>query len=69
VIDPFNCGSLGSKNKRGKLQGYWATSLDYDGIAYRIIYRIYDKPAPRRVEVIAFGEHDSAYEKAQERSL
>jgi len=35
-----------------------------NGVAYRLVYRIYEKPSPRRVLVISFAEHDPAYEKA-----
>ncbi len=65
--DPITCGGLPSEAKRGTLKGYRAIAIDYNGIAYRLIYRVRDKPAPRRVEVIAFGEHDPAYAKAQNR--
>ncbi len=67
--DPIGCCGLLSKNKGGKLRGYRSISLDYGGIAYRIIYRICDRPAPRRVEIIAVGEHDVAYENAQGRVI
>lgn len=51
----------------GNLLGYWALEIDWGGTAYRLVYRIYEKPAPRRVFVISFDEHDSAYEKAKAR--
>jgi len=65
--DPINCDGLHSEAKQGQLRGYRSLALEDNGIAYRLIYRVYDKPAPRRMEVIAFGEHDLAYGKAQER--
>jgi hypothetical protein len=34
---------------------------------YRLVYRIYEKPAPRRVVILSFGEHDPAYENAKRR--
>jgi Txe/YoeB family toxin of Txe-Axe toxin-antitoxin module len=34
---------------------------------YRLVYRIYDKPIPKRVKIISFDVHDPAYEKAQQR--
>jgi hypothetical protein len=36
--------------------------------AYRLVYRVYEKPAPRRVLVLSFDEHDLAYEKAKARA-
>ncbi len=52
---------------KGKLKGYRALEIEYDDITYRLVYRIYDKPAPKRVEVISIGEHDPAYDRAIER--
>jgi hypothetical protein len=37
------------------------------GSSYRLVYRIFDKPAPKRVEVLSFAEHDPAYERAKAR--
>ena len=31
------------------------------------VYRIYEKPAPKRVFILSFAEHDLAYEKAKDR--
>ncbi len=33
-------------------------------MAYCLVYRIYDSPAPKRVVVLSFAEHDPAYESA-----
>lgn len=67
-IDPLNfCGAYSSHKLLGQLQGYRALEIDFGNTAYRLVYRIYDKPAPRRVFILSFADHDPAYEKAQKR--
>jgi len=67
-LDPLNFGGVySSRNLIGKLQGFRALEIDLDNKVYRLVYRIYEKPAPRRVVLISFGEHDPAYEKAKQR--
>jgi hypothetical protein len=41
----------------------------YDEAEYRLVYRIYEKPTPKRVRVISFDIHDPAYEKAKQRVM
>lgn len=67
VEDPYNCFGLNSHNLKGDLRGCRALEIDWNGISYRLVYRIYEKPAPKRVFVLSFAEHDPAYEKAKER--
>ena len=64
VVDPYNCGGFPNHALKGKLKGYRALEIDGEGVAYRLVDRIYEKPSPRRVLVISFAEHDPAYEKA-----
>jgi mRNA interferase RelE/StbE len=52
---------------KGELAGYSALEIDWEGVAYRLVYRIYEVPAPRRVVILSFAEHDPAYERAIER--
>lgn len=61
---------LSSHNLTGELLGYRALEVEWEGNlnAYRLVYRIYDKPAPRRVLVVSFAKHDSAYRKARARA-
>jgi mRNA interferase RelE/StbE len=67
-LDPLNfCGAYDSHNLLGELQGYRALETDFDNTCYRLVYRIYDKPAPRRVVILSFAKHDPAYEKAKQR--
>ncbi|HIK09624.1 MAG TPA: hypothetical protein IGS52_05050 [Oscillatoriaceae cyanobacterium M33_DOE_052] len=66
-LDPYRCGGFPSADKQGNLSGYRALEIDWLGVAYRLIYRIYEKPAPKRVFIISFGEHDTAYDRAKER--
>jgi len=64
---PAEGGKLKCHPLTGKLRGYYALEIRYGGDEYRLIYKIYKKPAPPRVRVISFNIHDPAYEKAQER--
>lgn len=66
-LDPLNCGGTYSSHALlGNLQGYRSLEIDFDKV-YRLVYRIYEKPAPRRVVILSFGEHDPAYENAKQR--
>jgi hypothetical protein len=64
VVDPYNCSGFPNHWLRGKLRGYRALEIDWNGVAYRLVYRIYEKPSPRRILIVSFAEHDPAYEKA-----
>jgi mRNA interferase RelE/StbE len=67
VFDPHRCFGLPNHRLKGNLVNYRAIELDWNGVAYRLVYRIYDSPSPRRVMVLSFAEHDPAYERAVER--
>ncbi len=66
--DPHNCFGLPNHALKGKLSGFQTLEIDWSGIAYRLVYRIHEKPAPRRVVVFSFDEHDTAYDKAKART-
>ncbi len=67
-LNPLNFyGAYFSHALLGELQGYRALEIDFDNNAYRLVYRIYDSPAPRRVVIVSLAEHDPAYEKAKQR--
>lgn len=66
-LDPYQTRGIPSHNLTGKLKGYRALEIDENGVSYRLVYRIYEKPAPKRVFILSFAEHDLAYEKAKER--
>lgn len=68
-VDPHFCCGHPSHNLTGKLKNCRSLEIEFDGDpnAYRLVYRIHDKPAPRRVEIISFAKHDPAYEIAKER--
>jgi hypothetical protein len=51
------------------LKGCRAIEIDYQGIAYRLVYKIHEKPTPKRVVILSFAEHNPAYEKAKKRKL
>lgn len=65
--DPHGCFGFPSHDLRGDLKHYRALEIDYNGMSYCIVYRIYDSTAPKWVQVISFAEHDLAYERAKER--
>ena len=58
---------LDNHTLKGDLRGYCALEIDENGVSYRLVYRIYEKPAPKRVFILSFAEHDLAYEKAKDR--
>ncbi len=51
------------------LSTYHALEIPFDNAEYRLVYRIFEKPTPKRVRVISFDVHDPAYEKAKERVM
>ncbi len=67
VEDPYNCLGLDNHTLKGDLRGYRGLEIDENGVSYRLVYRIYEKPTPKRVFILSFAEHDLAYEKAKER--
>ena len=76
INDPYGCYGLPHHMLRGKLKDCIALEVEWDGDpnAYRMVYRVHEKPAPRRVEVLSFIKHekneegiDPPYHKAQER--
>ena len=66
-VSPSTGGAFDWHKLRGDLQGHHALEIFYGGDAYRLVYRIYEKPAPKRVKVLSFSLHDPAYEKAIQR--
>ena len=68
LIDPYRCGSFPNHALTGRLKDYRTLEIDWEGISYRLVYRIYESPAPKRVFVVSFDEHDPAYEKAKQRT-
>lgn len=65
--NPIKCGGYPNHSLEGKLKGHRTLDIDFNGVSYRLVYQIRDSPAPRRVVVISFDEHDPAYEKAKMR--
>ncbi|HEY9812831.1 MAG TPA: hypothetical protein V6D31_04755 [Candidatus Sericytochromatia bacterium] len=68
MIDPYRCGGFPNHALTGRLKDYRSLEIDWVGVSYRLVYRVYESPAPKRVFIISFDEHDLAYEKAKERS-
>lgn len=70
VTNPAVSSKFQTHTLSGKLASYRAVEIEWQGNpnAYRLVYRVYDKPAPRRVLVLSFDEHDAAYDKAKERA-
>ncbi|CBN53821.1 MULTISPECIES: hypothetical protein [Kamptonema] len=66
--NPYQPRGVPSHDLDGRLNGYRTLDINWDGIAYRLVYRIYESPTPKRVFIISFEEHDPAYDKAKERT-
>jgi len=64
--NPNTCGGLPHHALNGDLANYYALEIYFE-VAYRLVYRVYEKPAPRRVLILSFAEHDPAYKKAKAR--
>ena len=67
ALDPYKTRRIPSHSLQGDLANYRALEIDWNGVAYRLVYRIYETPAPRRVVILSFAEHDPAYDRALER--
>jgi mRNA interferase RelE/StbE len=67
-LDPYQTRSVPNHPLRGPLVGYRALEIDWNGTAFRLVYRIYDSPAPKRVVVLSFAKHDPAYDRAIKRT-
>ncbi|WP_278002766.1 hypothetical protein [Nodosilinea sp. LEGE 06152] len=65
ALDPHKTRRVPSHHGlKGELAGYRVLGITWNGIACRLVYRIYDTPAPKRLLVLGFAEHDPAYERA-----
>ncbi len=67
ALDPYQTLGFPSHSLTGKLKGCRALEIDWNEIPYRLVYRIYEKPSPKRVVILSFAAHDPAYEKAKNR--
>lgn len=72
--DPYTCkGYFPNHDLVRDLRGCKALEIEIeiDGYkeCYRLIYKITDTPKNKTVEIISFGLHDPAYDKAHERVL
>lgn len=65
--DPYDCFGLDNHALKGNLKHHRAIEIQYNEVNYRLVYRIYEKPAPKRVEILSFAEHDPAYQRAKAR--
>jgi mRNA interferase RelE/StbE len=65
--EPYDCKGFPHHSLQGKLKDCRTLEIDWNGITYRLVYQIYESPAPKRVFVISFDEHNPAYEKAKAR--
>lgn len=68
MADPYRCGGFPNHALSGRLKDYRTLEIDWEGISYRLVYRVYESPTPKRVLVVSFDEHDPAYEKAKQRT-
>ena len=67
--DPYRSSGIPNHSLSGKLLNYRALEVDWAGTAYRLVYRIYESPAPHRVLVLSFDKHNPAYDKAKARTI
>jgi mRNA interferase RelE/StbE len=67
AFDPYQTSGIPNHTLSGKLIHYRALEIEWNGQIYRLVYRIYESPAPKRVLILSFALHDPAYLKAQER--
>lgn len=67
AIDPYQVLNLPSHDLTGKLRGCRAIEIENNGIAYRLVYKICEKPSPKRVVILSFAEHNPAYKNAKKR--
>lgn len=67
ALDPHRPYAIPNHSLRGRLSGCYALEIASEGMAYRLVYRIYETPPPRRVLILSFAEHDPAYERAIQR--
>jgi len=65
---PYGCRGFPNHDLKGRLEDYRTLDIDFEGISYRLVYRVYESPAPKRVYVVSFDEHNPAYNKAKERT-
>lgn len=68
MADPYRCGGFPNHTLIGKLKDYRTLEIEWARISYRLIWRIYESPSPKRVFVVSFAEHDAAYKKAKQRT-
>jgi hypothetical protein len=60
---PDTGGILSCHKLRGNLRGYHALEIPFDDAEYRLVYRIFEKPTPKRVRVISFDKRDARSSK------
>ena len=65
--DPYGCKGFPNHDLKGRLENFRTLEIDFEGISYRLVYRVYESPTPKRVYVVSFAEHDPAYDLAKER--
>ena len=67
--DPYDRQGLpGHVLERPPLKGHRTFDLTVNEIAYRLVYKITDTPSIKKVDVVSFDAHDSAYSKAEDRT-
>ena len=66
-LTPYETNRIPSHNLLGKLVNCRALEITQNQIVYRLVYRVYEVPSPKRVLILSFAEHDLAYVKAKER--
>ncbi len=68
MADPYRCSGFPNHTLSGKLKDYRTLEIEWAGISYRLVYCVYESPAPKHVFVVSFDEHNPAYQKAKQRT-
>jgi mRNA interferase RelE/StbE len=66
-LDPYQTRNIPSHDLYGELKNFRALEIDDNGVSYRLVYRVYESPSPKRVQVLSFAEYDLAYQRAKAR--
>lgn len=72
-IDPYRCKAIkGIRShdlRRRELDGCRAIDIELLGVHYRLVYLINDSDLPKdkRVNILSFALHDTAYDRATDR--
>lgn len=53
ALDPVDARGVPNHALKGQLKHCRALEIEWNRVAYRLMYRIYESPAPRQVEILS----------------